>query len=146
MLQKRLADHGRYRGVLGVVERDDDEPGVAGNIGVGPDDRDCSRHREDAVGVEGQLAAQEVVERVTVEQRAGRHEDQALIPVGNVDISVHADGRSARGYPVDAAGSGPGRSSWGRRLPWRTRSARRTAVPAAIPARSRFARKSPCDR
>ena len=36
---------------------------------------------EDAVGVEGQFAAEEVVERVAVEQGAGRHEDQSLVPV-----------------------------------------------------------------
>ena len=43
---------------------------------------------EDAVGVEGQLAAEEVVERVAVEQGAGRHEDQALVAVRHVDIAV----------------------------------------------------------
>ena len=33
MLQERLAEHRRYVGVLRVIERHDDEPGVAGDVG-----------------------------------------------------------------------------------------------------------------
>ena len=58
--------------VLGVVERDDDEAGVAGDVGVGADDRDAAGPAEDVAGVEGHLALEEVVQRVAVEQRAGR--------------------------------------------------------------------------
>ena len=35
MLQKRLADDGRDRGVLRVIERDDHEAGVAGDVRIG---------------------------------------------------------------------------------------------------------------
>ena len=79
--------------MLGVIERHDHDAGVAGDIREGSDDRDGPRAAQDVVGVIGELAAQEVVERVAVEQGTGRHEDQALIPVGDVEIAIHRRGR-----------------------------------------------------
>ena len=40
MLQERLAQHGGDRRVLRIFERDHHETGVAGNVGIRPDDRD----------------------------------------------------------------------------------------------------------
>ena len=70
MLQERLADDVVDLRVLRVVEVDDDQAGVAADVGVGADDRDAAGAVEHAVRVEGHLALEEVVERVAVDRRA----------------------------------------------------------------------------
>src|SRR5262249_26833218 len=62
--------------------------GIAADIRIRPDNRDRSRSVEDSIGVERQLPAQEIVQRIAVEQRAGWYEDQALVAIGDVDIGV----------------------------------------------------------
>ena len=89
MFQKRLADRGCHHRVFWIIERDNHEACVARDISKSAHDCDCPRTFENVVGVEGQLATQEIVERVAVQERTGRNQDQPLIAVGDVEIAVH---------------------------------------------------------
>ena len=134
MVQKRLTKHGRDRRVLRVVEGDDHQAGVAGDVGIGADDRDPSGPFEDAVGVEGQLTPEEVVERVAVKQGAGRHEDQSLVAVGDIEISIEGMDRLLAVFFSMACEWGPERRWSARPRRWRTAYVRKTAGPAETPA------------
>ena len=76
--------------ILGVLQRDHHQSGVAADVGVVPHDRDIPRSAEQIVGIESHVALEEVVERVSVQQRAGADQDQAFVLVGHVQIAIHA--------------------------------------------------------
>ena len=67
MVQERLAEHRCNFRVLWVFERYHDQTSVARDISIRPGDRDPPGSIQDSVGIKGQLAAQEVVERVPVQ-------------------------------------------------------------------------------
>ena len=85
LLKHVVAQHRRHFGLFRVVQLQHHQAGVAADVGVGAHDRDGVRAAQQAVGVVGQVALQEVVERVAVQQRAGTDLDQALVLVGDVD-------------------------------------------------------------
>ena len=67
LVEELAADDRGHDRLLGVVDRDHHQAGVAGDVGVGPEDRDVVRPVEDVAGVEGDLALEEVIQRVAVD-------------------------------------------------------------------------------
>jgi hypothetical protein len=70
------------------------EAATAEHVGVLTDDLHPVGAVERAAGIERQRALEEVVVGVAVEERPGADEDQALVPVGDVEIRVQRMDRS----------------------------------------------------
>jgi hypothetical protein len=61
-----------------IVQVDDDQPGVGGDVGDLAGQRDVARPLEHVVRVPGDRALEEVVARLAVGQRVDVDDDQAL--------------------------------------------------------------------
>ena len=85
----RAGDDGHHLRALRLVERDDDDTGIAADPGVCPGNRDAAGSPENPAGIEGHGALEEVVERIAVEERPRPDEDEPLLEIGDIEVGVH---------------------------------------------------------
>ena len=71
-----------------VFQRHDDQTGIAQDVGEMADNRDRPASGENSIGVVGQFALQEVIERIAIQQRTGADENESLHAIEHIQMRI----------------------------------------------------------
>ena len=88
MVQYFMPDHRRKRWMCGIAQVDHSQARIAANVGVMACNRDCGGPTQDSIRIECDVAFQEIVGRVAIEQRGSADHHESLVFVGHVDVGV----------------------------------------------------------